>query len=278
MVWFHTAATTAPSLILLLAVYQLHSVVEELPQAAVFVFLLSLLPLIAQLCLWGYRHSRQDRSGAIMPPHPFGLVLPLALLLIIPLWPVGEWAAKQVPAVCETVVYERVLTRRPESSTRNARFLVQAYGWGNPQSFGFTGGVVIYTGPRRFDDLYFDMMKRRGHWTNSYTTFFPLTRDMVSEYVRRSDDFPPEEAEAVTDQLWDALNRYADKRDLPPMMDYSFTGEEPRMVYYVPAPTIYRSSCILAVFPLTVGSWVLARRYHRQVLHIEGERLPGRNP
>jgi hypothetical protein len=276
MVRFHTAATIAPSLILLLAVYQLWSVVEELPQFAVFVFLLSLLPMIAQLCLWGYRQSRQDHSGAIMPPHPFGLVLPLALLLIIPLWPVGEWAARQVPAVCETVVYERVLTTRPESSTRNASFSVQAHGWGNARSFGFTGGVIVYTGERRwFEDMYFDLPRRRGHWTNSYTTFFPLTRDVVGDYVRRSDDFPPEEAEAVTGQLWEDLNRYADKRDLPPMFDHFFAGEEPRIVYYVPASTIYLSSCILAVFPLTVGSWILARRYHRQVLHIEGERLPG---
>ncbi len=99
---------------------------------------------------------------------------------------------------------------------------------------------------------------------------------MVSEYVRRSDDFPPEEAEAVTGELWDALNRYADIARLPVvLMGYSFTGEEPRMVYYVPASTIYLFSCILAVLPITVGSWMLARRYQRRVLHIEGERFPG---
>jgi hypothetical protein len=276
MVWFHTVATIAPSLILLLTVYQLWSVVEELPQFAVFVFLLSLLPIIAQLCLWVYRQSRQDRSGAIMPPHPFGLVLPLALLLIIPLWPVGEWAARQAPAVCEITAYEDVPARRPEPSARNASFSVQVSGWGNPQSFGFTWGVIVYTGERRwFEDMYFDLPRRRGHWTNSYTTFFPLTHDVVGEYVRRSADLPPEEVEAVTGQLWETLNRYTDRRDLPPMTDHFVTGEEPRIIYYVPASTTYLSSCILAVFPLTVGSWVLARRYHRRVLHIEGERLPG---
>jgi hypothetical protein len=178
--------------------------------------------------------------------------------------------------VYETVAGERVPTGRPESSTRNASFSVQVHGWGSPRSFGFTGGVIVYTGKgRRFEDLYFDLPRRRGHWTNSYTTFFPLTRDVVGEYVRRSDDFPPGEVEAITDQLWEILNRYADKRDLPPMIDHFYTGEEPRIVYYVPASTIYLASCILTLLPLAVGSWMLARRYHRRVLQVEGERLPG---
>jgi hypothetical protein len=275
MARLHTFATIAPSLLLLLVVHQMWSVVEVLPHCAVFVFLLSLLPLAVQLCLLGYRQSRQGPSGAVIPPHPFSLVLPLALLLVIPFWPAGEWVATQVPALCTTVAGERVMTGRPESPTRKASFSVQVHGWGNRQSFGFTGGVIVYTGQgRRFEDLYFDFERQRGHWTNSYTTFFPLTREVVGEYVRRSDDFPPGEAEVIKDQLWDVLNRYAEKRDMPPMIDQFHKGEEPRIVYYVPASTIYLSASVLAVVPLATVSWLLARRYHRRILHAKGERLP----
>lgn len=262
MVWFHTAATMTPSLVLLLAVYQAWSVVEEAPHFAVFAWLLSPLPLAGQLCLQVYRQSQRGHLGAVSLPHPFGLVLPLALPLIVPLWPAGEWAARRVPAACETAAGERVPTSRPQSPTRNAYFSVQVHGRGNPRSFDFTGGVIVYTGRgKKFEDLYFNLPGRRGHWTNSYTTFFPLTQGVVYEYVRRSDDFPPGEAEAVAGELWAVLNRYADRRNLPPMTDHFSEGEESRIVCYVPASTTYLASCVLAVLPLAVGSWVLARRY-----------------
>ncbi len=253
MVWLHTAATVTPSLVLLLAVYQTWSVVEEAPHALVFAWLVSPLPLAAQLGLLVYRQSQRGHLGVVPLPHPFGLVLPLALPLIVPLWPAGEWVAKRVPAACEIVAGERV-------PTRNAYFSVQIHGWGNPRSFDLTGGVIVYTGRgRKFEDLYFDLPGRRGRWTNSYTTFFPLTQDVVREYVRRSDDFPPEEAEAVAGEVWGVLKRYAERRDLPPMVDHFYESEESRIVSYVPASTTYFFSCLFAVIPLAGASWALGK-------------------
>ncbi|QEL14057.1 hypothetical protein PX52LOC_00920 [Limnoglobus roseus] len=280
MVGFHTAATIAPSLILWVAIYQLWAAVEELPQFLVFVFVLSLLPLAAQLGLWFCRQIWNGLSVTVTPPHPFGLALPLSLLLLIPMWPAGAWVANQVPDACETVAGEEVRTTLPTAPNRTAVFSVQVHGWGNSRAFGFNGGVVVYTGRGRpgagppFEDLYFDLARQRGHWTNSYTTFIPLTREVVGEYVRRSDNFPPGEAEAIADQIWDALNRYAEKRDLPPMIDHFHTGEGPRIVSYAPTSISFLFSCALALLPLAVGSWLLARRYCSRALTLERERLP----
>jgi hypothetical protein len=275
IVWSITVATIVPSFIPLLVVYAMWGALEEVPHIAVVVLLLSLLPLTVQLCRWGYRHAELGPSGNVEPQHPDGIVLPLGLLLVLPLWPLGERVARQIPSLCETIVGENVMTERPGKFSRNAIFSVQVHGWGNLRSFGFTGGVIVYSGrDRKFDDLYFNLPGRRGHWTNSYTTFFPLTREVVGEYVRRSDDFPPGEAEAAADVIWDALNRYAEKRDLPPMIDYFPQGEEPRIVYYVPSLTIYLASSFLAILPLAVLSWLLARWYYRRMLHTKGERLP----
>jgi hypothetical protein len=268
MVCYHTAATLAPSLIPLFAVYLMWSAVEEVPGVAVFVFLLSLLPLLVQLCWWGCRHNQQGNSGTVLPPHPFGLVLPLGLLLVLPLGPVGEAVARQVPSLCRTVAGEQVMTSRPGRHTQKASFFVHFHGWGNPQSFEMTAAVIVYTGEgKKVDALYVHLPGMEGHYTNSYTTFFPVKREVVADFVRQSDDFPPHEVEVVSGELWDLLNRYAEKRDMPPMTDHFLQdGEEPRIVSYPPASTVFLSSCFLSIPILTVASWLLARRYCRQVL------------
>jgi hypothetical protein len=269
MVWYHTAATLAPSLIPLFLVYLLWSAVEEVPGVAVFVFLFSLLPLLIQLCWWGLRQTQQGDSGTSPLPHPFGFVLPLGLPLVLPLEPVGEAVARNVPSLCRTVAGEQVMTSRPGSPTQKASFFVHFHGWGNQQSFEMTAAVIVYTGEgKKADDLYVHLPGMQGHYTNSYTTFFPVTREVVANYVRGSDDFSPNEVEAVSGELWDLLNRYAEKRDMPPMTDHFLQdGEEPRIVSYPPASTVYLCSCLLAVATLAVPSWLLARRYCRQVLN-----------
>jgi hypothetical protein len=266
MVRFHAVATLVPSLFPLFVVYQMWPAMAYGPQVAVFVFLLSLLPLIVQLGWWGFRHTQEGNSGTVLPPHPFGVVLPLGLLLVLPLWPVGASLARHVPSLCQTVAGERVMTSRPAGPTRKASFFVNFHGWGIPQSFEMTSAVVVYTGDKRFDDLYVHLPDMQGHYTNTYTTFFTVTREGVADYVRRSDDFSPEEVETVSGQLWELLNKYAEKRDLPPMTDHFPEGDGPRIVYYVPASTTYVASAFLSILLLTVPSWLLARGYYRRVL------------
>ena len=85
----------------------------------------------------------------------------------------------------------------------------------------------------------------------------------MREYVCLSDNFPAGEGEAVADRLWETLNRYAEMRDLPPMIDHFNQRDEARIVYYVPTATVYLVSCLLS--PLVVGSWPLLRWYNRRL-------------
>lgn len=263
MRWYFFAQTILPPMLPMFVIYALWGVVEVAPGFVVFVFLLSFLPLLVQIGLRAFRQSAETTTTSARPWHPFGLILPLSLLLIVPLLPVGEWAAKQVPWLCDLSAGEKVPTGK------DGRFSIGVWGRGNARSFEFTGGVIVYTGERRFfEDLYFAFPEMRGHWTNSYTTFFPITRSVVLDYVRRSDDFPAEQAEKIADRIWETLHRYAERRDLPPMTDQFREGDDPRIAYYVPALTVYLVSCLFSLFVSAVISWPLVCWYAR--------RLPGR--
>ena len=104
----------------------------------------------------------------------------------------------------------------------------------------------------------------RGHYSNSCTTFFPVTRQGMADFVRRVDAFGPDEVEGASGELWGLVNRYIEKRDMPPMIDSFHRGEEPRIVTFVPSSTVYLSTAFLSVLILTVPSWLLARRYCSQ--------------
>ncbi|HTU92167.1 MAG TPA: hypothetical protein VMF69_18945 [Gemmataceae bacterium] len=259
MRWYLFAQTILPPVLPMLAIYALWAVVEVAPEFVVFVFLASLLPLLVQFGLWTFHQSAETRTITSRPWHPFGVILPLALLLIVPFLAVAEGAAKQVPCLCEVVAGEKVPTDKDSS------FAVHVRGWGNARSFEFTGGMVIYTGQRRFEDLYFAFPEMRGHWTNSYTTFFPVTRSVVADYVRRSDDFSAEQAEKLADRLWDTINRYAERRDLPPMTDQFGGGNGPRIESYVQATTVYLVSCLFSLLVSAFISWPLVYWYARRL-------------
>src|SRR5262245_4083105 len=117
-----TLATIALSVIPLFIVYKMWPALEYPPQFVVFVFLFSLLPLFVQLSLWSYRRARLPRPETVLPPHPASLVLPLALLLVLPLWPAGDWIARHVPSLCATVAGERVMTSRPGTGSGKGSF------------------------------------------------------------------------------------------------------------------------------------------------------------
>jgi hypothetical protein len=265
-VLFHTAATIAPSLILLLIVYQLWYVLDQYLPFALFVFFLSLLPLTAQIGLLEYRRSRQGHSGAVMPLHPFGIVLPIGLLLVIPCWPLGEHVARQFPSLCVIGAGERVMTSRTTKDLRIASFYVHFSGWGNHQDFEFTSADIGYTGYRQYgEDLYVRLPCMRGHYTNWSEGLFPVSQDVIADYVRRTDDFPAQEVESIAGELWGQLNRYANHQNMPPMVAHFGEGEKPRIVSYVPSSTIYLFACCFSLLILTVVSCVLARRYCRRV-------------
>lgn len=263
MRWYVFTQTILPPILLMFVIYALWGIVEVAPGFVVFVFLLSLLPLLVQIGLRAFNQPAETTKTTARPWHPFGLILPLSLLLIVPFLPAGQWAAKQVPCLCDLAGGERVPTGK------DSYFSVGFWGRGNARSFEFTGGVTVYAGERHFfEDLYYAFPEMRGHWTNSYTTYFPLTRSVVVDYVRRSDDFPPEQAEKIADQIWDTLNRFAEKRDLPPMIDQFREGDDPRIVCYVTPVTVYLVSCLFSLIVSAVISWPLVCWNAR--------RLPGR--
>jgi hypothetical protein len=195
--------------------------------------LLSLLPLCIQL-------ARRSSGSRAFPLHPALVTLPLCVLSVPLLWSLGERVACEIPALCAVVAGEKV------STDRRATFSVHLHGWGNPELFEFSSAIVVFTGQRRFEDLYVELPKWEAHYTNTYTTEFPLTRGSLLEYVKRSDDFAPAEAEKIADRLWEVLRKYAEKRELPPFQ-YGFSEQpHPKVVYYVPPWGVYRGTVAVA--------------------------------
>lgn len=265
MRWVQTLVTVSPALAALTLGWCAWDFVEAFatyaPRWLIGVALLSLLPVVIQLLLWGLSAGRRV-------PHPFGVVLLLGLVLMLPLWSTGERVASWFPSLCKVSTYDEIKPRRPGKSGPTTTFSAGASGWGNPRSFEFTAVTFIYTVPpseRRKDDLYVLLPRWEGFYINSYTTHFPVTRDRVLEYVRGSDEFPPGEAEALADRLWDLLLRYAERRDIPAVVYRGFDEPPPRVVYWVPGAGIYLVTSLLCVPILLALSWLLASWHCRAV-------------
>jgi hypothetical protein len=265
MVWIQTLAIAAPSIIPLFILYREWTALEYGPWLAIVVFVFSLLPLLVQIAIRGYELAPSPDSSTSRPIHPFGIVLPLSVMVVFPLLPLGEFIAKHVPCLCQTVAGEHILTSR-KVGDRQISFVVHFYGWGNSKSFRFTSAVIVYTGEsQRGEDLYVRLGDRRGHFTNSYTSYFVVTEDEIAEFVRSHGEFAEQEVERITDELWALLDRYSQNRDMPPVINDFHQGSEPRIVSYVPPRTSYLVAALLSLLATTTLSWFLARRYCRKV-------------
>jgi hypothetical protein len=198
-------------------------------------------------------------------PHPFAIVLPLGLLLVLPMWPVGERVASWFPALCEVSTSVDVKPGRPGKFGPTASFSAQASGQGNPSSYYFSLVTIIYTmKERRKDDLYVLLPRWEGFYMNSYTTYFPVTRDKILEYVQGSDDFTEHDTEAIADELWTVLHDFAAQRKMPPFV-YREWEPRTRIVYWVPRRNVYLVTASLCIPLLFVASWLLARWYAQRI-------------
>lgn len=218
--------------------------------------ILVLMPLGVQFGLWCASEGRHI-------PRPFGIVLPLGLLLVLPLWPVGESLASRCPALCEVAFSVEVEPKRPGKFGPDASFSVGATGRGNPSSYEFSLVTLVYTlyPNERREDLYIRLPQWDGFYINSYTTFFPVTKEKVFEHVQGTDDFPEGEAAAITDELWTVLRDLVDQRHMPPVVFREQDPAGPRVEYWVPRRNAYLVTACLCV-PILLGvSWLLARRY-----------------
>lgn len=261
MRWYRVAEVVLPPIVPMAALFSLRGLLEYMPREVLIVVgLVSAVPLAIQLLNWTSRGA----DGRIL--HPVGVAIPTSLALLFPLEPTVEWIARQVPAWGKVEAGEPVPTSRPDPDGGTTRFLVHIHGEGNQRSYRFTGGTVLYAVKKRmFDDLDFDFDRQRGHWSNTSTTFFSLDRAAVAKYVKGSDDFSEVEAAALTDQIWDILNRYADGRDLPPTIDrYLREGEPSRIVCTVPPEPVYLVSCGLSLAILAAATYPWLRWYHRR--------------
>jgi hypothetical protein len=253
MRWSQTLATLAPTVVLFGLIWccrtEVYGILIYAPAVLLIIPVLSLLPLIVQVA-W------QSLNEVSKPPRPFAIVLPLGVLLLVLLLPAAERVARAIPWLCVAQTHGEVKPDRPGKSAPAGRFLLGANGWGNTLSYEFQMVTVVYAfKDRRFDDLYVDLPRWQGHYTNSYTTDFPLTREKLAEYVRRSDDFPAGEAEAVADKMWELLLKYKERRDIPP-----FGATDSPSRYWVPPENVYLASVLLSIPLLFALSWFLVTR------------------
>lgn len=265
----HTILTVAPSLAVLGLIWALWEGIEAFAiytpiythQWLVGIALLALLPLGFQLVRWGATRGRKI-------PHPFGVVVPFGLLLVLPLWSAGEKIASWCPALCEVSTSLKVKPKRPGKFGPSASFSAGTSGQGNPSSYQFSLVTLIYTmypSERRKDDLYVLIPRWEGFYINSYPTYFPVTRDTILEYVEGSDDFPEGEAVQIADELWAMLNDLAVQRNMPPLVYRGWDHPGPRIVYWVPSRNIYLATAALCIPVLLVVSWLLAGWYTRYI-------------
>jgi hypothetical protein len=267
----HTILTLAPSLAALGLVWVQWDMVEVFaiytPPLLIGIALLALLPLGVQLVRW-------RSAGGPGIPHPFGIVLPLGLLLVLPMWPVGERVASWCPALCEVSTFVEVKPKRPGKFGPSASFSAGATGQGNPSSYQFSLVTIIYTtSERRKDDLYVLLPGWEGFYINSYTTHFPVTREKILEYVQGSDDFPEHDTEAIADELWTVLHDFAAQRKMPPFV-YRDWDPRHRIVYWVPGRNVYLATASLCIPILFVVSWLLAGWYARCIQRQQESRPP----
>jgi hypothetical protein len=255
-----TLATATPALALLGLIWlgwrEVEACLIYAPAFLLVIPVLSLLPLIA-LLVW------QSRAEVTKPPHPFAVVLPAGVLLVVLLLPVGARVASAIPWFCVAQSFDEVKPDRPGKAGPEGRFILDAHGWGNSFSYEFRLVTVMYAvRDRRFDDLYVRLPEWQCHYTNSYTTNVPLTRGKLVEYVERSDDFPPGVAEAVADKMWELLRNYKERRDIPPMGDGT-AGPNRASRSWLRGENVYLAAALLSTPLLLTLSWFLSGRHRR---------------
>ncbi len=231
------------------------------PTWLLWIPLVCLLPLSIHICRWVWSSGKKV-------PHPFGILLPVGLVIVFPLWFAGERLAREIPGFCSLGTGYEVKPLRPGKVDPTATFSVGALGWGNSHYFEFTLVTFRYASAHCDDDLYVSLPQWHGHYTDTYTTNFPVTREKVLEYVRQCDEFPPGDAEVLADQLWELLQKYQEKRDMPPIVYGSdrLPEGQPQIIYSVSGRAIYGVTLLLAVPILIIVAWFLAGWYCRRVL------------
>src|SRR5262249_44721953 len=111
-------------------------------------------------------------------------------------------------------------------------------------------------------------------YINSYTTYFPVTREKVLEYVQGSDDFPEGDAESITDELWTVLHDLAAHRNMPPIVYRGWGLQGRRSVYGVRRRNVYLGTAVLCIPVLLVASWLLVGWYTRSIQGQSNARPP----
>jgi hypothetical protein len=158
--------------------------------------------------------------------------------------------------------YAKFKPTRPGKLDPTASFFVQASGNGNPGSYEFSLVVLHYSG-RRKQGLNVRLPQMEGCYTNSYTTSFPVTEEVLLKFVQDRDDFPNGEAAAITEQLWTVLHNLVDHNNMPTMVYNEWNQLVPRITYWVPVRNIYLATVALCVAILLGASFLLARWYCR---------------
>lgn len=268
----HTIQTIAPSLALLCLIWASWKVIEEVlmyaPLLLCLTAALTLVPLGVQIARWDPADGRQ----AI---HPFGLLLPITLVLIVLLWPYGELTAKQLPSLCEASVGFEIVPERPGKLAPAAKFILGASGRGNLRYQEFSNATIIYTNLQRDTDLNVLLPDWQGFYSNSYTTHFPVTRERLLEYARKSDDFPEGEAVSIANQIWARLNDIKEKRNLPKIVYRGWDEPMPSIVYWVPYNGAYLMTAALCVPVLILVSGLLACCYEPRIKPRNVKSVPG---
>jgi hypothetical protein len=301
MRWNYTFQILGSSVVALLLIAYCWDFVEVVamyaPNCGLVLILLALLPYGVQLCRWAYSFGKK-------PPYAIGILVPLGVVLLFPLWPVAERVASWLPRLCEVDCQMVVKPRHPGRLEPSATFAFSGSGWGNPDYYefrtvflGYHGDVAkscrewvtsqasaagllaaspngegpllalsgcIATRSRFSYALCINLASWTACHTDTYMNYTPVTRGRLRKFVRDHDFFPAGEDEVLANALWETLEQFTEKRGLPPVERHVYPDPRPQFLYRIPRGSVALVNSCLASVCLIVPSWLLAGLYCRR--------------
>jgi len=267
MIWFRALLAMLPTLVGMLLILAMRPLLSTFyiygPGWLIFLYLGTFLPLLINAL-----------APKITRLHSWTILLPTAPIWLLVFANIGKAVAGGIPQCCTISTWKKFDTSKVDESGERIYFVLGGRGWGNPSSFEFTNASVIYAKRgRQFDLSYIYLPELRGHYTHSYTTNFDITREKLLEYVTKSDDFPPKEAEHIAQELWQALNELIEKTNLPDLEPYTNTEPLPRFHYRATDFSIVLATIMISVPFLYFLSLALTYFELRRRLAPRGETL-----
>ncbi len=276
----HSVLTLAPTVLFVCSIFLgpmsewLDEVAYIHPLGALFrMALLSLLPFCIQLlvrscvCIREGRSAsgeKEDASGSAdaWPLHPFGVLVPIGLVVAFLPLPLGERLGAEVPQLSEVTCYDQIVTDREGTYTDNASLVLIARGWGNHRHFEIQQVAIRYSGKAPHSEIRVDLQTWEVYRIARSEQREPVTENYLRDHAAWVTGSSAEAVETYGSSMWAFLQSYATGEGLP---SPTYRGASPsRFVYEAGRLGVCVGVLTVSMPVLVLLSWLLSRRYVRK--------------